>query len=99
MEHCHKIVPKETYNIDDILHKKSKMFSKMQKLWSLTIVYLQNIKIKWIVLFAMQLSKTVAGAAYLAAWLCYVTSGILIQTIEADHHLLLIFTAKHLKIN
>lgn len=31
MEHCHKIVPKETYNIDDILHKKSKMFSKMQK--------------------------------------------------------------------
>lgn len=81
--------------------KRVKLFSKMQKLLSITIVHLQNIKIKWTVWFAMQLSETVAGAAYLAACLLIhnVTSRILIQTIEADQHPLLIFTAKHFQFN
>lgn len=78
--------------------KRVKLFSKMQKLWSITIVHLQDIRIKWTVWFAVQLSKTVTGGGIFSSVssdLLYVTSRILIQTIETDQHPLIIITAKH----
>lgn len=58
-------MPTETCNIDDILHKKSKMFSKMQKI--MITNHCLPIECKNKVDIAMPLSETVAWAAYLAA--------------------------------